>query len=169
MKAIKTKKSGWIEKPVFFLTKQKLNQALIWFLPCMIDSFSHRLPQRRPQDPVSDDEVKFLQVGSRPVFQHAVAVETVLAIIEALGDLKCITACFLCVFFFFLLSKGGPPSLPPDVLPPLWSWISSSRSGKPVCVGRCFSSSFQKELSQGEKKQTTLKQNTINDEDVWQK
>ncbi|TNN77771.1 hypothetical protein EYF80_012069 [Liparis tanakae] len=39
-------------------------------------------------DPVADDEVKFLQVGRWPVLQHAVAVETVLTVVKAFGDLK---------------------------------------------------------------------------------
>lgn len=49
------------------------------------------VPQCWSQDPVADDKVKFLQVGCGPVLQHAVAVETVLTIIKALGDLKRIT------------------------------------------------------------------------------
>lgn len=49
------------------------------------------VPQCWSQDRVADDEVKLLQVGSWPVLQHAVAVVTVLTIVKALGDLKCIT------------------------------------------------------------------------------
>ena len=45
-------------------------------------------PQCWSQDPVADDEVKFLQVGCGPVLQHAVAVETVLTIVKAFGDLE---------------------------------------------------------------------------------
>jgi len=46
------------------------------------------LPQPWSKDPIADDEVKFLQVGRWPVLQHAVAVETVLTIVKAFGDLK---------------------------------------------------------------------------------
>lgn len=48
------------------------------------------LPESWPQDPVADDKVKFLQVGCGTIFQHAVAMKTVLTIIKALGDLKSI-------------------------------------------------------------------------------
>lgn len=46
------------------------------------------VPQCRPQDSIANDKVEFLQVGSWPVLQHAVAMETVLAIIQALGNLQ---------------------------------------------------------------------------------
>lgn len=46
------------------------------------------VPQTRSQDSIADDEVKFFQVGSWPVLQHAVAMETVLAIGQALGNLQ---------------------------------------------------------------------------------
>ena len=55
------------------------------------DHLCAQVPQCRSQDPIPDDEVKFLQVGRRPVLQHAVAMEAILTIIEALGDLRSIS------------------------------------------------------------------------------
>lgn len=49
------------------------------------------IPQSWSQDPVADNEVEFLQVGSWSVLQHSIAVETALTIIKAFGDLEYIT------------------------------------------------------------------------------
>lgn len=46
------------------------------------------VPQTRSQDSITDDEVKFFQVGSWAVLKHAVAMETVLTISQALGNLQ---------------------------------------------------------------------------------
>lgn len=46
------------------------------------------VPQSWSQDSIADDEVKFFQVGGWPVLKHAVAMETVLTISQALGNLQ---------------------------------------------------------------------------------
>lgn len=73
--------------PEPFRLRRKVNN-----ISCQIDD-THGgrggcVPQRRSQDAIADDEVKFFQVRSWPVLQHAVAMETVLTISQALGNLQ---------------------------------------------------------------------------------
>lgn len=55
---------------------------------CQSTSLLWAAPQRWPQDPVANDEVKLLQVGSRSVLQHAVALQAALAVVQPLRHLR---------------------------------------------------------------------------------
>lgn len=53
------------------------------------------------------------------------------------------------------LTETRPASYhPPSLLPPRWSWISSSGWGTQVCVGRCSSCGCQSEASGGERRKS---------------
>lgn len=47
-----------------------------------------RSPEGRPQDAISDDKVKFFQVGGGSVLQHAVPLEAVIAVRQPPGHLR---------------------------------------------------------------------------------
>lgn len=46
------------------------------------------VPKSWSQDAITNDKVKFLQVGSWPVLQHAITMETITTLVQAFGDLK---------------------------------------------------------------------------------
>lgn len=50
--------------------------------------FSVGSPEGRPEDAVSNDEVKFLQVGRGPFLQHAVPLEAEVPLSQPPGHLR---------------------------------------------------------------------------------